>query len=760
MRKLACFALGFSAAVFLACYRLPLWGLPWLGLMCLGVGGFFLFRKTAWRTRGALLSTGLAAGLFWFWAWTALFYAPGLTLAGSTGLLQATVLDYPEEAAFGVRIEVETDCGAPVRTLLYADETYTDLKPGDRVAGTARVQAADYMRGETVTYYTSRGIFLVAYAQGALEVQATEKIPLRFWPVVWARALRDSIYACFEDKTAARFAAAVVLGEREGLSDSVSASFSRTGLSHTVAVSGMHVSYLVGLLLFLCRRRRRLAAAVTLPVLVLFALVVGGSPSVVRAVVMQILLLLAPLLGRESDGPTSLSAALLLLLVWNPYAAASISLQLSFASVAGLFLISGPVLEKMRPFWDRKTKGLIGRWGSRLLHFGCASCATTLGALLFTTPLSAVYFGSVSILAPLSNLLVLGAVSFLFLGGLTAGLCGLVSAAAGGLLAQLATLLARLILWAADGLSALPFAAVTLGSVYYKIWLLTVYLLAAVLVWRRKDGIRPVLPGCAVVLTLCAAIGLTRASVETAALTIAALDVGQGSATALYSGGRTALVDCGGSSLGNPGDTAADWFQAFGASRLDLLVLTHFDDDHFSGVEQLFARLEVGAVVVPDVEDETGRLAQLERWAQSAGALFWKVGELSEIQLGGTELTVYPPLGRGTTNEEGLIVLGSTEGYDVLITGDADSAIEAMLVKYFDLPDTELLIVGHHGSRNSTSAAFLEAISPETAIISCGYNTYGHPSEEALLRLKQAGVDVYRTDWQGTVTVTVPREGM
>ena len=93
--------------------------------------------------------------------------------------------------------------------------------------------------------------------------------------------------------------------------------------------------------------------------------------------------------------------------------------------------------------------------------------------------------------------------------------------------------------------------------------------------------------------------------------------------------------------------------------------------------------------------------------------------------------------------------------FDVLITGDADAAIEAMLVKYFDLPDVELLIAGHHGSKHSTSAEFLAAAAPDAVVVSCGENSYGHPDPETLARIRAAGAAVYRTDTHGTITVTI-----
>ena len=118
-------------------------------------------------------------------------------------------------------------------------------------------------------------------------------------------------------------------------------------------------------------------------------------------------------------------------------------------------------------------------------------------------------------------------------------------------------------------------------------------------------------------------------------------------------------------------------------------------------------------------------------------------------------MEIFAPLGSGTANEEGLSVLCSTAEYDVLITGDMDSTIEHRLVKYKSLPDIELLVVGHHGSKTSTSEEFLMATSPEAAVISVGYNSYGHPTAETLARLSTAGCNIYRTDLMGTIIFTI-----
>lgn len=754
MRKLAWFASAFGAAALLCCYAVPLRWLVGLALGC-ALGAQLLW--FALRERGGrlvLLLAGLAAGFLWFRGWTDLRLAPVEGLAGTTAPIQATVTDCPTATGYGWRVEV-TVSGVPA--LLYTQGDGGGLAPGDEVSVTAALKRADVRREEQTTSFTSRGYFLLAYAKGELETVRPDSPPLWTLPRRWARALQGSVLSLFPED-AGGLAAAVLLGDKSHLTQGDASALSRSGLSHATAVSGLHVGFLAQLLMLLCRKRRRLAAGLAIPALALFALATGANPGTVRAVVMQAVLLLAPLLRRENDSPTSLSFALLLLLLWNPYAAASIGLQLSFAAVAGILLLSGPVMKKLKPLWTRFRRTGWQRPLGSACRFLCGVFAASLGATVFTAPLSALYFGSVSLAGVLANLLALWAVSGVFAFGLLAALAGLASPALGAVLGLPALLCARWVLWTADSLGALDLAALPMAFPYFRLWLAAAYALAAVCFLLRKERLSPLLPLCGGALLLAAAIGFTRADYAGHGLTVTALDVGQGSSTAFLCGGRAALVDCGGNKLQNAGDTAADWFQALGVSKLDLLVLTHFDADHFNGVEELFRRMDIGAVAIPLLEDDpSGRREALCAWAAAEGTGVTAVSQLSQVQLGDALFTLYPPLGRGSSNEAGVSVLCTLGDFDALITGDADAAIEAMLVKYFDLPDLELLVAGHHGSGHSTSAGLLEATAPDAAVISCGENSYGHPDRSVLSRLSGAGAKIFRTDLQGTVTVTVEK---
>ena len=177
--------------------------------------------------------------------------------------------------------------------------------------------------------------------------------------------------------------------------------------------------------------------------------------------------------------------------------------------------------------------------------------------------------------------------------------------------------------------------------------------------------------------------------------------------------------------------------------------------DSTNGLYQLLARLEVQTLYLPDIEDEYGVRERLLRLAEENGIEVVYVRRTVECPLGGAVLSLYPPVGEGDLNEQGLTALCSAGDFDVLITGDMAGSTERKLVGQYDLPDIEVLMVGHHGSRYSSSQELLQAVRPETAIISVGDNSYGHPTQEAMDRLSQAGAEIYRTDRQGNILVTV-----
>ena len=768
MSMLAILSFFFAGAVFFANY-LPLESL----LLPLGCGfalafGFTFLPQVRKRPRGRTAryaAFGLALGFLWTAGYSWVFWRPAELLNEKTVRLTATVSQWPQETDYGgfsVLARADTEGWVSVPILLYVDDQGADLRPGDRIETVAHCALADQASsGEEITYYTAKGIFLTGQAYGRLEVERPDHIPLRDWPAYWSQALKESISKAFPDDVSG-LVQALVTGNRDSLSDPFTTSLQRAGLSHTVAVSGMHLAFLAGLLSMLFGGWRRLASLVTIPVTILFTLTAGCTPSVVRAAVMILLLHIGPLFYRERDEFTSLGGALLLLLLYNPFSAAHIGLQLSFAAVAGIFLCAQPLQTALMariPF--RPAKRWTFWWAIQLVpKFIVSTFCATLGASVFTVPLSAIYFQSVSLIAPLSNLLTLWAVGILFGAGVLIGTLGVFVPELAALVALPIAPLGRYLNAVIDGLSSLTFSAVTTQSVYYRAWLVLVYLIL-ILIPILPGKKRWIIPTCCGVITLCLAMLLNAWSFWWGSGAVTVLDVGQGQSVLVRSGQFLCLVDCGGDSYDSAGDIAADFLGDYGVGRLELLVLTHFHADHANGVAQLLKRVQVDTLAIPPATGEEEPLREeILAAAEAQGVEVLEVGEDTLLTLDQDRtVQLYAPLGAGETNEAGLTCLVSNGDFDTLITGDMGADVEQQLLAHAALPDLEVLVAGHHGSKSSTSEQLLAATAPDYAFLSVGeHNSYGHPAQETLERLAAAGCRIYRTDLQGTITLRVGAE--
>lgn len=285
-------------------------------------------------------------------------------------------------------------------------------------------------------------------------------------------------------------------------------------------------------------------------------------------------------------------------------------------------------------------------------------------------------------------------------------------------------------------------------------WLALVYAMfgAAWLLSRRRK-VRYWIPAACSVLALCAVLTVNAVQLQRTS-TVTALDVSQGQSIVFSSGRSCAVVDCGGRSTAeDPGDLAARKLLAQGHRSLDLLVLTHPHDDHVSGVLRLMHWLPVRTLVIPAAADITqAPLSDILALAEANHTTVVRVDAQQTIAAGGISVRLYPEPCAG--QEDGsMIVLTSIGDYDTLVPGDVDTTAEVKFLSSCTYPSVELLLVGHHGSKRSTGDAWLDAIAPDAAIISVGYNSYGHPTSDTLERLQAHHIPIYRTDQMGDITV-------
>jgi competence protein ComEC len=733
----------------------PAWAAFASAAALLGAAAAALLAKWPWVAQAAFLAAAVALGV--------LRGQPPplpadhlarLVLPG-TATIEGRLLDEPIRfAPDGIRLHLEAQAliGVERRRLTGRLQAtiYGEAPPlgaGQRVAAELRLRRPAGFRNPGAFDYPGHlrraGILVLGSGRGDRIEPLTGDDPP--WPVRVKRWAVDSVHARLPAASAALLAG-LLLGERAALSREADLAFRRAGVYHILAVSGFNVALLASstfAALALLRLPRRLTALAAGGVLVAFALVVGAQPSVLRATAMGLLVLAAVLLERDSRLVNSVAAAALALLLWHPGDLWAPGFQLSFVATLGIIGLAPPA-----------TRVLSARgWPPWI----AAAVAVSLGAQLAVTPIMLLHFNQLSLIGVAANLVVVP------LAGAATTL---------GALALLATL--------ASDLVAAP--------LFHVLWAVLLGLRAAVAAAAAVPAAMVHLPapsGLAVAawfaaLTLWAAgRGAGRRAVATALLVLAAglgawpwlrpgdgrlrisfLDVGQGDATLIeLPEGQRILVD------GGPGGprrfdvgerVLAPFLWNRGIRRLDLVALSHSDPDHAGGLAAILRHFTVGEFW-PSARwgagsEDTRRAVERSRVrarVPARGQRAW---------IGSALLTVLHPddgAGDGSErdeNDRSQVLRLDWGAVSLLLTGDLGQRGEAELVRRQEPLRTLVLKVGHHGSRFSTSPAFLDAVRPAVAVISVGgRNPFGHPAPETLARLEAAGARVYRTDRDGAV---------
>ena len=740
MRKLMWFTLGFAAACAFCAYFYGTWFLIAAGILA---GASLVMAALAnrgnWLRFAAVISMGAALGFCWFYIFNAVSLKDARNVNGET--LEATVIvtDYSYETDYGCAFDGSVTLDSRSYDVrVYLNEKQA-LEPGDRVIGTFKFKITTGS-GEDVTYHRGNGVFLTASQKGSIIIERGWSVPLRYYPAVWREKLRQIMDDAFPEDVAG-FAKALLLGDRTDIDYETSTDFKVSGISHIIAVSGLHVSILFGLIYFVTGRRRWPTAIIGIPVVLIFAAIAGFSPSITRAAIMQILMMLAMLFDKEYDPLTALSFAAIVMLIANPLVISSVSFQLSFACLLGILVFQVPIRG-----WIMDEKRL-GRFKGKLINWFSSGVAVSVSAGVFTTPLVAVHFGTISLVSTLTNLLTVWIITFIFYGAMLVCLLGAIHAGAAAFVGSIVAWPIRYVLFVSKTLADFPLAAVYTKSGYIVAWLMFMYVMLTIMQCLKKKPVGLFAGLTAVSLCVCIGLSWLEPSLDDCRMTM--LDVGQGQAIILQSEGKTYLVDCGGDYDEDAADTVTETLLSQGIRHVDGIILTHYDGDHSGGVEYLLTRIDTDLLLLPYSYDENGVGEKLSGLVSEGTYL---VKEDTVLNFGETTISLFAPISYNSGNESSMCILFQRENCDILITGDMGEDGERLLMKYHELPRVDVLVVGHHGSKYSTSAALLETVQPTYAFISVGENNYyGHPAQVILDRLAEFGCVVYRTDENGTI---------
>ena len=704
---------------------------------------------------------------------------------GSEHRIAGTVADDPRPRADRVQV-VLTDLRVDRdgRVLELADRLLVwlprgiDARSGDTLLLTTEVELAEDFDGFAYREHLSRqGIGAIARARGA------DVRPATVGPGVAMAALRGTLLGALNDivpEPEAALGAGILLGVRTSIAPEINEAFAAAGLTHVVAISGWNIAIVTALVLALVRplERRRggrwTTALIAGSTVAGYVILTGASPSVVRAALMAGAVLIGRLAGSRAHATSALGLAALVMLLVAPSVLWDVGFQLSLLATAGLI------------WYGRSIEQRLHRWPAWLRE----PVSLTLAAQITTLPVVLVNFERLSLVAPLSNVLVVPVVPLAMLASAAAALGGLLTGAIGGFVGDLvawfvggaAWLVLRLMIAIGQLTASIPLASVEVSvpPPFAVAW----YPLLALAGWAHGGGagvppsrgvadeamtgamaaigraLRP-LPALGGVTALL--LGITVASRPDGLLHVSTLDIGQGDAILVETpAGRTMLID------GGPDPELT--LRRLGANlpfhgrRIDLLVLSHPHQDHVAGLIDVLDRYRVGLLLHAGIGFENAAYDRLLADADEAGVAVRLARAGNRLALdGATSLEIlFPsdadaasPLPEGDINNGSVVLLLRHGGFRALLTGDAEAPVEQLLLGRGGLEPVDLLKVGHHGSATSTTPAWLAALRPSVAVISSGDgNSYGHPAPETVASLRaQPGIAVHRTDLEGDVEI-------
>jgi len=654
-----------------------------------------------------------------------------------------------------------------------------DAGSGDRLRLRSRIQLAEDFDGFAYREYLARqGVGGIARARSA------EIVEVATGPGSLLAGVRGALLGGLNDlvpEPEAALGAGILLGVRASIAPEINDAFATAGLTHVVAISGWNIAIVAALVAALVRplgKRpggRWTTAAVAAATVGGYVVLTGASPSVVRAALMAGAMLVARLGGSRAHAASALALAALIMLLAAPSVLWDVGFQLSLLATAGLIWFGAPIERRLAgwPPWIREPVSL------------------TLAAQLTTLPVILVNFERLSLVAPIANVLVVPFVPVTMLFGAIASVAGMLDGAvhapligtavtwfAGGA----AWLVLRVIVILGTAAASVPFAAmeVTVPPSLAVAWLPILALAnwavggplnvdestktddqPSALSTTFRRALRPLpIVGCLGAVLLAITLG----SLPDGRLHVTVLDIGQGDAILVEApSGATMLVD------GGPDPELT--LRRLGANlpfftrRIDLLVLSHPHQDHVAGLLEVLQRFRVGAVLHAGLGYENPAYDRLLTDATHASVplAVARTGQMMTLDPATSVQVLYPsevdagaPLPDGDINNGSIVLLLRHGGFSALLTGDAESPVEAALLARDLLPPVDMLKVGHHGSNSSTTPGLLDATRPSVAVISAGEgNEYGHPAPETLAVLSaRRGLAVLRTDLDGDVEVS------
>lgn len=572
---------------------------------------------------------------------------------------------------------------------------------------------------------------------------------------------------------------AIILGDKTDLDSDIKELYSVSGIAHILAISGLHISFIGMAIYRLLRRRFRFlfSAAVSIPVVLSFGIMSGFGISTIRAIIMFILKIIGEVLGRKYDAITAISLAGLVLLVQNPFVVCNSGFQMSFGAIIAIVLIL-PIVEEILNTDNKIIKVLSANFTISLVM------NPILAWNYYELPTFSFLLNIVVV--PLMSVVIVSSIVGIFCSCIMFGFGKAVIFPGCGIL-ELYTFLCNIINKSSVASIVVGQPKVTIIIVYYAILLVVLFGLKNIrtkytraekerniikketgLVLEKKAKKERRIKGQNVKLRLACIVGFLLLNcliyyIPNQGFYITFINVGQGDGILIHGDNGTKVMVDGGSTSEKQvaKNCIVPYLKAEGIGTIDYSIITHTDKDHISGILEILEnnnsnRIRIKNLVMPDInmKDDTYNELIEKAKLKKINVLYIKKGDT--LSLGKTKIKcIYPETTTTASDKNDYCTVLSVKNKTskILLTGDISKEIEEKIKDDIEENYT-VLKVAHHGSNYSSSEKFLKKVNPKYSIISVGKNnSYGHPGNETMERLRKQGGVIYRTDEKGGITI-------
>lgn len=563
----------------------------------------------------------------------------------------------------------------------------------------------------------------------------------------------------------------ILIGNKNNLQKEIQEDFRNSSLSHVLAISGMHVSYIMLGITFVINKmkfNKKISKIITIFILLFFIILTGKTASVTRACFMSSYIILASLFHKKAHVLASISISLLIILIINPYLILDIGLQLSYGGTIGIVLIY-PILKKLKKKKEDKNskfKKIIHKVKEKILDI----ILITISANLVIFPIVLFHYNTISFTFIISNLLISPIIGIIIILGFISVFASYIISPISKVMFLILQTFLNLLIKIAHFCAELPFSKVYFPTPkIYVIIIYYVFLIFIILERNKIIVIKKINKKIIIIFVIIIIILNLILNFIPKTFTISFIDVGQGDSMLISTPkGKKILIDGGGSrdeeSFNIGKQTLIPYLLNKGITKLDYILISHFDSDHATGVAQILGKIDVSSIILTRQLEENDIYRHILSIAKEKKIKLIYVKEGDVLKIGGIKISIIHPENKlminNPMNNNSIVCKVEYNSFSMLLTGDIEMEAEELILRKNINLKADVLKVAHHGSKTSTTGEFLKAINPKVALIGVGKNNnFGHPSNEVIQRLKENGTRIYRTDENGEISITVNKKG-